>query len=284
MPLVTMTEMLDTAQDQKYAVGAFNIVDYNSALAVVRTAERLKSPVIIQTSVKTVKYWSAQTIVAWMGELAADSPVPIALHLDHCKEVDFLKECLDAGWTSVMIDASAKPYDENLADTRQSAALAKAAGASIEAEMGRIVGVEDDIFVAEHDAHLADVEEAVRFCEGLKLSAFAPAIGTAHGVYKGTPEIAFDRIEQIATRTGVPIALHGGTGLSDEVFRKAISLGCAKVNISTAIKYAFIDGFVDYHQTNQQYEPLKPLTGQYEAVEQVVTENIKLFGSEGKAG
>lgn len=284
MPLVTMTEMLDTAQDQKYAVGAFNIVDYNSALAVVRTAERLKSPVIIQTSVKTVKYWSAQTIFTWMGELAADSPVPIALHLDHCKEVDFLKECLDAGWTSVMIDASAKPYEKNLADTRQSAALAKAAGASIEAEMGRIVGVEDDIFVAEHDAHLADVEEAVRFCEGLKLSAFAPAIGTAHGVYKGTPEIAFDRIEQIATRTGVPIALHGGTGLSDEVFRKAISLGCAKVNISTAIKYAFIDGFVDYHQTNQQYEPLKPLTGQYEAVEQVVTENIKLFGSEGKAG
>ena len=283
MPLVTMTEMLKTAQREKYAIGAFNIVDYNTTLAVVRTAEAMKSPVIVQTSVKTVKYWSAPTIVTWMKELAADSPVPVALHLDHCKEVDFIKICLEAGWTSVMIDASAQPYQQNLATSLEASRLAHEAGVSIEAEIGRIVGVEDDIFVAEHDAHLADVEEAITFCNQLGLAAFAPAIGTAHGVYKGTPKIAFDRIEQIATRTGVPIALHGGTGLADDVFRKAISLGCAKVNISTAIKYAFIDGFVDYHQENQQYEPLKPLAAQYEAASAVVSKNIKLFGSEGKA-
>jgi len=283
MPLVTMTEVLRTARDEKYALGAFNIVDYNSTLAVVRTAEKLKSPVIVQTSVKTVKHWSAATIFAWMQEVAAESPVPVVLHLDHCKEVDFVKQCIDAGWTSVMIDASAKPFEENLTETRKVLEIAAPAGVSVEAEMGRIVGVEDDIFVAEHDAHLADVEEAVNFCEGLDLAAFAPAIGTAHGIYKGEPKIAFDRLEQIASRTGIPIALHGGTGLSDEVFRKAISLGCAKVNISTAIKYAFIDGFVDYHKAEQQYEPLKPLLAQYEAVEKVVTEKAKLFGSEGKA-
>ena len=283
MGLVTMTEMLRTAAAGKYAVGAFNIVDYNSTLAVVRTAERLKAPVIVQTSVKTVKHWGASTIVAWMREIAGQSPVPVALHLDHCKDVEYLEMCIEAGWTSVMIDASAKPFPENLADTKRAVAAAGPAGVSVEAEMGRIVGVEDDIFVAELDAHLADVDEAVAFCAGLGLAAFAPAIGTAHGVYKGTPKIAFDCIEQIATRTGVPLALHGGTGLSDEVFRKAIVLGCAKVNISTAIKHAVIDAFVDYHAAAGPYEPLRPIAAQYEAVARLVEDNIRLFGGEGRA-
>ena len=279
-----MTEMLRKAKDERYAVGAFNIVDYNSTRAVIRTAEQLRAPVIVQTSVKTVKFWTAPTIFTWMEELAAASAVPAALHLDHCKDIEWIRTCIDAGWTSVMIDASAKPFDENLALTRQVVEIARAAGVTVEAEMGRIVGVEDDIFVAQSDANLADPDEAVRFCEGLDLAAFAPAIGTAHGVYKGEPKIAYDRIEQIAERTGVPIALHGGTGLADEVFRKAISLGCAKVNISTAIKYAFIDGFVDYHVENKKYEPLKPLEAQYERMCNLVSENIRLFGGEGKAG
>ncbi len=282
MALVTMTDMLQKAKGEKYAVGAFNIVDYNSLRAVVQVAEALKAPVIVQTSVKTVRFWGPSTIVSWLREIASESPIPVALHLDHCKEVDYIKTCIDAGWTSVMIDASAKPFEENLAATRQAAELADAAGVSVEAEMGRIVGVEDDIFVAEHDAHLADVDEAVAFCKDLNLAVFAPAIGTAHGVYKGEPKIAFDRIEEIARRTGLPIALHGGTGLADEVFRKAISLGCAKVNISTAIKYAFIDGFVDDYNANRKYEPLGPLGAQLDCVGQVVTQNIKLFGSEGK--
>jgi len=283
MSLVTMTEMLATARDDKYAVGAFNIVDYNSALAVVRTAERLKAPVIVQTSVKTVYFWSAGTIASWMKEIAGGSPVPVALHLDHCKELNVIRTCIDAGWTSVMIDASAKPFAENLATTKLVVELAESAGVSVEAEMGRIVGVEDDIFVAEQDSHLADPDEAITFCEGLNLAAFAPAIGTAHGVYKGEPKIAFDRLEEIARRTGVPIALHGGTGLADDVFRRAISLGAAKVNISTAIKYVFIDGFVDYHTEHGQYEPLKPLGAQYERLEQVISRNISLFGGKGKA-
>ena len=284
MGLATMTDMLQMARDGKYSVGAFNIVDYNSARAVVRAAEQLHAPVIAQTSVKTVRFWGAPAIVSWLRELAADSPVPVALHLDHCKELDVIKVCIDAGWTSVMIDASAKPFAENLKMTRQVVELAKASGVSVEAEMGQIVGVEDDIFVTHGDAHLADVDEAVAFCRDLDLATFAPAIGTAHGLYKGEPKIAFDRLEQIARRTGVPIALHGGTGLADEVVRKATSLGCAKVNISTAIKYAFIDGFMDYHHTHRQYEPLGPLGAQLDRIQQLVTENIRLFGSEGKAG
>lgn len=284
MSLTTMTDMLRKAQTERYAVGAFNIVDYNSARAVVRAAEGLQSPVIVQTSVKTVRFWGAPVIVSWLRELASESTVPVALHLDHCKELDVIKICVDAGWTSVMIDASSKPFAENLRLTRQVVEMAKTAGVSVEAEMGQIVGVEDDIFVAQQDAHLADVDEAVAFCKDLELAVFAPAIGTAHGLYKGEPKIAFDRLEEIARRTGLPIALHGGTGLMDDVFKKAISLGCAKINISTAIKYAFIDGFVDYHNAHRKYEPLGPLEAQLDRVQQLVADNSRLFGSTGKAG
>jgi ketose-bisphosphate aldolase len=283
MGLVTMTEILRKAQAGRYAVGAFNIVDYGSARVAVESAEALKAPIIVQASVKTAKFWGVATIMTWMKELAGRAAVPVAIHLDHCKEVDFIKQCLDAGWTSVMIDASAKPFAENLAATRQVVEMARRTGASVEAEMGRIVGVEDDIFVKHEDASLADPREAVEFCKGLGLAAFAPAIGTAHGIYKGEPKIALDRLEVIARQSGVPIALHGGTGLADDVFRKAIALGCAKLNISTAIKYAFIDGFVDYHAAHKEYEPLKPIGAQLEKVREVITTNIRLFGGEGKA-
>ena len=283
MALETMTKMLSAAKDGKYAVGAFNIVDYNSMKAVAEAAEDLSAPVIVQTSVKTVSYWSPSTIVSWMKELARGASVPIALHLDHCKNVDFVKQCIDAGWSSVMFDGSATPFEQNLADTLKVAGMAEAAGISVEAELGRIGGVEEDIVVRDGQANLADPEEAVEFCRRVKLAVFAPAIGTAHGVYKGKPEIAFDRIEEISSRTGIPLALHGGTGLEDTVFQKCVSLGCAKVNISTQIKYAFIDGFVDYHNEHKMYEPLKPLKAQFDRMKKEVTENIKIFGSAGKA-
>lgn len=283
MALVNMTKMLAKARAEQYAVGAFNIVDYNSALAVVRAAEELRAPVIVQTSVKTVRFWGKAAIVSWMKQLADDSPVSVALHLDHCKEVAFCRECIEAGWTAVMIDASAKPFLENLSETRQVVEAAKGAGVSVEAELGEISGVEEDISVTEQQAHLADPEKAERFCREAPLAVFAPAIGTAHGLYKGEPRIDFDRLADIAQRTGRPIALHGGTGLSDEVFRKCISLGCAKINISTQLKYAFIDSFVEYHQTHREYEPLKPLGAQFERMKTEVMEKIELFGGKGRA-
>lgn len=283
MGLVGMKEMLAHALEAKYAVGAFNMVDYNSALAVVRAAEELAAPVIVQTSVKTVRYWGHRTIRSWMEDIAGNSTAPVALHLDHCKEVDFCRKCVDEGWTSVMIDASALPFEENLRATREVFAAAQGAGVSVEAELGRIVGVEEDKVVADYEARLADVEQAVEFCREVDLAVFAPAIGTAHGVYKGEPKIAFDRLEEIAGRTGIPIALHGGTGLSDEVFRKCISLGCAKVNISTQLKYAFIDGFIDYHAEHRQYDPLKVIGGQFERMKSEMAENMRLFGSAGRA-
>jgi ketose-bisphosphate aldolase len=284
MALENMTAMLREAADSGYAVGAFNILDYNSMKAVVRSAEELHSPVIVQTSVKTVLYWGYETMVCWITELAAESGVPVAIHLDHCKEIEVIKNCIDSGWTSVMIDASSFPFEENLALTQKVAEMARPQDVSVEAELGEIGGVEDDISVADEDAFLADPVKAARFCREVALDCFAPAIGTAHGLYRGEPKIDFARLEEIAGCTDVPLALHGGTGLSAEVFRKCIALGCAKVNISTQLKHVFTDTFVEYHSGNPaEYNPLKTIEAQYQGLKKVVAGYLKLFGSEGKA-
>jgi len=284
MAIENMRDMLKKAKSERYAVGAFNILDYNSTKAVVAAAEEINSPVIIQTSAKTVIFWGCPTIRTWVNEIAASSAVPVALHLDHCKDLHLIKDCIEYGWTSVMIDASEKPFEENMAVTRQVIEMAKPRDVTVEAELGKITGVEEDIKVADDDSRLADPDEAVRFCEELSLDCFAPAIGTAHGIYKGEPKIAFDRLEEISKRTGLPIALHGGTGLSEEVFQKCISLGCAKVNISTQLKYAFIDEFVAYYRANdEEYNPLKVIEAQFVRLKKEIRENLERFGSTGKA-
>jgi ketose-bisphosphate aldolase len=284
MPLENMNVMLGKAGNARYAVGAFNILDYNSTKAVVLAAEQANAPVIIQTSAKTVIFWGASAIISWVRQLAGPSSVPIALHLDHCKDLDLIKECIESGWTSVMIDASSKPFEDNLSLSRQVVKMARPKNVTVEAELGAIVGVEDDIHVKQQDAHLADPEQAIIFCEKVEPDCFAPAIGTAHGVYKGVPKIAYDLLEEIATKVAAPIALHGGTGLADDVFEKCISLGCAKVNISTQLKYAFIDGFVAYHNANNtEYNPLKVVDAQFNELKAGIIEKINLFGSSGKA-
>lgn len=283
MALTTMKEMLVQAREGGYAIGAFNILDYNSMKAVVDAAVESGSPVIIQTSVKTVLFWGYRPIVSWAEELAGSFHVPVALHLDHCKDLQVIERCIETGWTSVMIDASTLPFEENLEMTALVVEMAGPAGVSVEAELGSIVGTEDDIHVREQDSHLADFDQAVDFCDRLDLDCFAPAVGTAHGVYRGEPKISFELIERISRATGLPLALHGGTGLSTEVFRRCISLGCAKVNISTQLKYAHIDGFVNYHLEHREYNPLKPLEAQYGVLKEAVLEKIRIFGSEGKA-
>jgi len=283
MALESMTGMLQKARKNAYAVGAFNILDYNSMKAVVDAAVELNSPVIVQTSVKTVKHWGFKTVISWIREICKNVPVPVAIHLDHCKDVGFIKKCIEAGWTSVMIDASSLPYEDNLATSKRVFEMAHPHGISVEAELGEIGGVEDDISVSDEDAHLVDVEKALHFLREVPVDCFAPAIGTAHGVYKGKPKIAFDRLKVISESSPVPLALHGGTGLSEEVFKECIRSGCAKVNISTQLKYAFIDGFVNYHESNpDEYNPLKELSSQYTKVKEAVVSNIRFFGSENK--
>ena len=284
MPLVSMTEMLIKARKGKYAVGAFNILDYNSMKAVVETADELQSPVIVQTSEKTVIFWGFKPIITWINELSSRTNVPVAIHLDHCKDLSIIKNCIDAGWSSVMIDASSKPLEENIALSQEVVRMAKPFGISVEAELGEIGGVEDDISINEENAHLAGVEQAKIFLEKVKVECFAPAIGTAHGIYIGEPKIAFDRLKEISHLSDTPLALHGGTGLSEDIFKKCISLGCSKINISTQLKYAFIDGFLNYYQSKPtEYNPLTVLKAQYISLKQAVAENILLFGSNMKA-
>ncbi|MEW6755821.1 MAG: class II fructose-bisphosphate aldolase, partial [Candidatus Latescibacterota bacterium] len=210
--------------------------------------------------------------------------VPVALHLDHCKDVEVIRECIQHGWTSVMIDASALPFAENLAVSRRVVEMAAPAGVAVEAELGEIAGVEEELSVEAQDAHLADPRKALVFCQELELAAFAPAIGTAHGLYRGEPRIAFDRLAEIGRGTRTPLALHGGTGLSDEIVQRCIALGCAKINISTQLKHSFVDGFVDYHRDHpSEYEPLKTIEAQYQAVKELVAAKIRQFGGAGRA-
>jgi ketose-bisphosphate aldolase len=284
MPLVSMKQMLAAARRGGWAVAAFNPVDYGSMKAIIAAATSLEAPVILQTSAKTVKFYGHEPIVSWARELASASPAPITLHLDHGKDPKMIARCIETGWTSVMIDASDKPYEENLALTKEITALANKRGVGVEAELGEIGGVEEDIIVAEGKEHTADVEQALAFCREVDLAVFAPAIGTAHGFYKREPTIAWNVLEAISQRSGTPLALHGGTGLSNDIIQRCIRLGCAKINISTNLKHVFIDSFVTYHQEHpEEYEPLKPLAAQAAAVTALASEKIRQFGGAGKA-
>jgi ketose-bisphosphate aldolase len=279
MPLVNIKPVLAEAKANGYAVAAFNPVDYSSMRAMVKAAEEVNAPVIIQTSAKTINYYSHEALYGWMQEIAGDSPVPVVLHLDHGKDLDMIKKCIDTGWTSVMIDGSHLPFDENLETTRQVNQWANAAGIGIEAEIGQILGVEDDMVVSEDESHLTDPSEAEKFCAELDLAAFAAAIGTAHGYYKGEPKVEFGLIEEINKRTRVPMALHGGTGLSDEVIQRCIRIGCAKINISTNLKHVYVDSFVDYHKANpKDYEPLRVIDAQFAALKELFKQKITQFG------
>ena len=284
MPLVNLKPLLRDAMDNGYAVAAFNLVDYGTTKAMVKAAEELGAPVICQTSAKTILYWSHREIVSWVRAVAEDSPVPVVLHLDHCKDLAMIEECAKAGWTSIMIDASEFPFEKNLEMSKRVREIAEKYGVGMEAELGQIMGVEDDMHVAAEDSVLTDPEDAKKFCDALDLSAFACAVGTAHGFYHGEPKVDFDRIEAINKLTRTPMALHGGTGLSDETFTKAIARGAAKVNISTNLKHVFVESFVKYHTDNpKDFEPLRVIDAQYQACKALFGSFIEKFGGKNRA-
>lgn len=285
MAFVTMGPMLKRAQAAGYGIAAFNMIDYNSVRSIIDGASELQAPIIVQVSVKTIRHWGFKPIATWVRMMAEDVDIPVALHLDHCTDEDVIKRCIDAGWTSVMFDGSSLPFAENRARSEAIYRLTESAGVGLEAEIGAIGGVEDDKFVAEDSAILADYDECLEFVKNMpNLAVFAPAIGTAHGVYKGQPKIAYDLLERISGAVGIPIALHGGTGLSQEQFDRCISGGCAKVNISTMHKLRFIDGFLDVRQAKPKLEePLPFIVGQYDVMKRDVCDMITAFGSRGKA-
>jgi|APCry1669189000_1035189.scaffolds.fasta_scaffold01678_6 ketose-bisphosphate aldolase len=286
MALVSMGPMLKRARAQGYGIAAYNMIDYNSARAIIGGAAALDAPVIVQVSVKTVKHWGYQPIANWVKELASSVDIPVALHLDHCTDLDVLRRCVDAGWTSVMFDGSSLPFEENLEKSLQAYRMTQDAGVGLEAEIGAIGGVEDDKHINEDEARLANFDECVRFVRDMPdLAVFAPAIGTAHGVYKGEAKIAYDLLKRITQAIEIPIALHGGTGLTEDQFHRCISNGCAKVNISTMHKILFINSFVDLKQEKPKLEePLTFIARQNELMKEDVMTVINIFGSAGKAG
>ncbi len=285
MSLVSMAPMLRHARANRYGIAAYNMIDYNSARAVIDGATALDAPVIVQVSVKTVKHLGYKAVASFVRMLAEDAPVPVALHLDHCTDIEVIKRCIDAGWTSVMFDGSALPFAENLAKSQQIYALTQSAGVGLEAEIGAIGGVEDDKVVNDDQSRLANFDECVAFVQEMPdLAVFAPAIGTAHGFYAGKANIAYDLLKRITDAISIPIALHGGTGLTDDQFHRCIALGCGKVNISTMHKRLFIEGFVALKALKPKLEePLPFIIAQYDAMKADVMTCITTFGSAGRA-
>ncbi len=291
MSIVTAKDILLEATAGGYAVGAFNITNLIQMEAVVEAAVDRKAPLIIQTSVTPSKFLGRQVLVAIYRVLAESAPIPIAIHLDHCTDVEYCKLCADMGYTSIMIDASKQGFEENVRQTREVVNHCQALGnVSVEGELGTVSGVEDQIKVVEDEAALCNPAQAVDFVERTGVDLFAPAIGTAHGVYKTKdPKVDFERLNQINELLNgqgprIPLVVHGGTGLPPATVQKLIECGGAKFNVSTELKHTLIDttyGYISEHR--DQYDPGKIDIQVKNAIREVVGRWIDTLGSTGKA-
>lgn len=291
MSIVTAKEITTKASEGKYAVGAFNITNIIQMKAVVDAAIEKNAPLIIQTSAAPAEFIGPKVLVAIYRVIAEAAPIPISLHLDHCTDVAFCKLCADAGYTNIMIDASKQPFEENIKQTKEVVDYCHAIGGiSVEGELGTVSGVEDQIRVSEDESALCNPQQAVQFVEQTGVDIFAPAIGTAHGVYKTkNPKVDFDRlgqINQLLNNNGVrtPLVVHGGTGLSEEYSRKLVQMGGAKFNVSTELKYTLIDTTYEYITANRdEYNPGRLDKAVSKAIKEAVGRWIEILGSAGKA-
>lgn len=284
MALVSVSELLAAAERGGYAVGAFNCNNMEILQAIIEAAEAERAPVVLQASQGAIRYAGIGYIVAMAKEAAAQAAVPVALHLDHGTDFEQVVQCIRHGFTSVMIDGSRYPLEENIAITKKVVEIARAVGVSVEGELGRIGGAEDEIRVSEREAFLTDPEEARIFVQETGVDSLAPSIGTAHGRYRGKPELDFQRLKKIRELTGIPLVLHGSSGLPDEDIKQAIALGVRKVNIDTNIREAFVGAMRRELERNpEEIDPRKILGPARDAARQVIREKIRLFGSAGKA-
>jgi fructose-bisphosphate aldolase class II len=279
-----MKEILDRALAERYGVGAFNIVNDLTIEAVLAAAVAENAPVILQTSVKTVRQYGRARLFGIFTALAA-VPVPVTLHLDHCPDRTVISDCLAGGWNSVLFDAHELDVAENLRQTTEVVAEARRTGAHVEGEIEGIQGVEDDLG-SDAAAAVQSLEVAVDFIKRTGVDCFAPAIGNAHGQYKQAPVLNAQRVSDLVAATGVPMALHGGTGLSDGQFTDLIARGCAKVNISTALKEAYLKSSLESLRTAAERDKWDPPTlfrDQRAAVVDMARRHIALFGGSGRA-
>ena len=285
VPVVTLKGMLEAAEDGGYGVPAINIIDDLSIEAVLAAAVQERSPVILQTSVKTVKQYGAKQLFGIFSALADGAAVPVVLHLDHCPEREVISTCLAEGWGSVLFDAHDLDVEENQRQTIEVVTEARAAGANVEGEIEAIQGKEDGLG-SDDESKQQSLETAVGFIRATGIDCFAPAIGNAHGRYKQAPVLDAQRISDLVAATGVPQALHGGTGLSDEQFQDLIARGCAKVNISTGLKEAYMRSSHEFLQdaaARDVWDPPSLFKVQRQAVLDMAAHHMRVFGSAGRA-
>jgi ketose-bisphosphate aldolase len=283
MPVVPMREILDRAFAERYGVAAINIVDDLSLDAVLAAATDLQAPLIVQTSVKTVKSIGAKPLYAMWRARADDVPVPVTLHLDHCPDREWITTCLRTGWNSVLFDGSELDVEENTRQTIEVVAEADGYGAQVEGEIESVLGVEDGVG-SDEAGEVHPVEVSNTFIEATGVYSFAPAIGTAHGLYKAEPQLTPERVTEIVDVHPIPQVLHGGTGLTEAQFTDLIARGCAKVNISTALKIAFVDAHREYLDANPaKHDPPSLLKHVRTAVKEMAEQHIRMFGSAGRA-
>lgn len=287
MPLVSMTEMLKKAVEGKYAVGQFNINNLEFTQAILKAAQEENSPVILGVSEGAAKYIGGfKTVVAMIKGLMEDYniTVPVAIHLDHGSSFEKCVEAMYAGFTSVMIDGSHYPLDENIALTKKVVDVAHTLGISVEAELGRIGGQEDDLVVDDAEAAYAIPAECDRLVRETGVDCMAPALGSVHGPYKGEPKLGFDRMEEVQKLTGVPLVLHGGTGIPTKDIQRAISLGTAKINVNTENQITSAATVRKVLEENpKMYDPRKYLGPARETIKETVKGKIREFGSNNQA-
>ena len=291
MSIVNAKEIMIPAAKEGWAVGAFNVTDLLQFEAVIDAAIEKRTPVIVQTSVKPSQFLGTQMMVNIFRTLAESAPVPVCLHPDHSTSIDYCKKCADAGYTNIMIDASKQSYEENIRQTKEVVDYCHAIGGiSVEGELGTVGGVEDQIKVAEDEAQLANPEQSVEFVERTGVDIFAPAIGTAHGVYKTkNPKIDFERmavIHKMLNGNGIktPLVVHGGTGLPDDYVAKLLAAGGAKFNVSTELKHTLLDAKWEYLSAHRdEYDPGKLDVFVRDATRKAVMHWMDKLGCEGKA-
>ncbi|HGZ9195987.1 class IIb fructose-bisphosphate aldolase FdaB [Staphylococcus aureus] len=285
MPLVSMKEMLIDAKENGYAVGQYNINNLEFTQAILEASQEENAPVILGVSEGAARYMSGfYTIVKMVEGLMHDLniTIPVAIHLDHGSSFEKCKEAIDAGFTSVMIDASHSPFEENVATTKKVVEYAHEKGVSVEAELGTVGGQEDDV-VADGIIY-ADPKECQELVEKTGIDALAPALGSVHGPYKGEPKLGFKEMEEIGLSTGLPLVLHGGTGIPTKDIQKAIPFGTAKINVNTENQIASAKAVRDVLNNDEEvYDPRKYLGPAREAIKETVKGKIKEFGTSNRA-
>ena len=277
MPIVNSFQMLLDAQANGYAIGAFNVENMEMSQAVIAAAEEMRAPVIVQTTPSTVRYASLDLFFASIAALAKNATVPVAIHLDHGNSFDLAVMAIRAGYTSIMIDGSHESFEDNIALSKSVVAVAKPNGITVEAELGKVGGKEDDLDGGA--GGYTDPQDAKIFVERTGVSSLAVAIGTAHGIYASTPGLDVERLVAIRKLVDVPLVLHGASGIAGSDVQRCIKEGICKVNYATELRVAYSDGVKDLlAKSPDTFDPKKYGAAGREKVKQICIERIKVCG------